>query len=151
MKKSHASLIVTIGKGKGKSMEPIINEGDSLILQKISPLSMRIGYIIVFRQKNRYVGHRVIKIGKVVVTTKGDNLSYPDLPVRYKDVLGRVILIRGKYGSIDLTSSLSRVISFYFLLYSLSIYYIPLYIQKTLVKLLRGRKILLLISRQSRK
>lgn len=131
-----------VGHGQGKSMEPFVNEGDKLFVEKVKLADLKIGDIIVFYRNKDLIGHRVIKKKNGQIMTKGDNCPYLDRPLINNEILGKVVKIEGKYGKINLATKLFRFLSLYFLFYSLSTYYFPFIIRKILMKSLRGRKIL---------
>lgn len=133
---------IFIGKGKGFSMTPVINPGDKLFINKNNN-TIKVGDIIVFYQNKSFVGHRVIKKGGGIIIAKGDNCFFCDKPLKYNQVLGKVVKIEGVYGKIDLTSHLAGIMNMYFMFYSLATYYFPLFLQKGLTKIIKGRKILI--------
>lgn len=68
---NHQSVFV--GKSIGTSMEPLINQGDKLYVEKLRISQLKIGDIIVFYSNNNFIGHRIIRINKKRIITKGDN------------------------------------------------------------------------------
>jgi signal peptidase I len=93
------------------SMTPTIKQGDLLVIQGVSPQSLQVGNIIVYRTTDPYLSdelivHRIIQINKadgniVGFVTKGDNNPYPDtvygfepptgIPPQY--VVGKVVFV----------------------------------------------------------
>ncbi len=73
---------VRIQPVEGKSMEPLIQEGDLVILKKISGEKIEKGEIVGIDCGRKIIIHRVYKIlaGKLAVT-KGDNNKNEDEPV----------------------------------------------------------------------
>lgn len=131
-----------IGKGQGTSMQPVINAEDKLFVEKVKLKDIKIGDIVVFYNTKILVGHRVIKIQGRKIITKGDNVPYLDKPIDGNIILGKIITIDGKYGSINLKSFLAKITAYYFLFFSLATYYIPLWLRSNLPRFFRGRKIL---------
>lgn len=131
-----------VGHGQGTSMQPIINEGDKLFVEKVGLKDIRVGTIVVSYNKKNLIGHRVIKIAGQKIITKGDNTPVFDKPLKASEILGKVVRIDGKYGQVYLNNKFSNLLTFYFLFYSLTTYYLPLWLRSILVKVLRGRKIL---------
>ena len=81
----------------GYSMAPLFQEGDQILLE-YSPLRVRIGDILVFRQGDQMVVHRVLRILRNSSSTsiwiaKGDNNLCIDPPVNPEQVVGRVVII----------------------------------------------------------
>ena len=136
------SKIIYTGHGQGRSMQPVINEGDKLYVEQVKLNKIRVGDIVVFYNLRNLIGHRVIKIIGNQIITKGDNIPYFDKPLKPREILGKIVHIEGRFGTIRLTSSLYAIVTSYFLFYSLTTYYIPYWIRLCLVKLFRGRKIL---------
>ncbi len=76
----------------GWSMYPNIRDGDYLILKK---KRLRIGDIVCFKDEcGKNVVHRVIKLNKHNLVTKGDNSSNPDPPIENKKVVGVVVGVK---------------------------------------------------------
>lgn len=131
-----------VGHGQGTSMQPIINERDKLTVEKVGRNDLHLGDIVVFYKKGSFVGHRIIKIKNETIITKGDNVPFPDKPVVFGELLGKVTKIEGKYGALNLSSQFAKLITYYFLSYSLITFYLPYYLYAFLTRILRGRKIL---------
>ena len=88
----------------GWSMYPNIIDGDYVILKK---KRLRIGDIVCFKgESGKNIIHRVIKLNKHRLVTKGDNSSKPDKPIENKKVIGtvmglkredKILDVKGKY------------------------------------------------------
>ncbi|NMB65963.1 MAG: signal peptidase I [Spirochaetes bacterium] len=81
---------VVIVPAFGSSMYPYICSGDLVILKKYKNETIHVGDIIFVYNKNclsSYI-HRVVKIEKNVIITKGDNSRYEDFPVKKRHVVG---------------------------------------------------------------
>lgn len=85
---------MAIGSG---SMQPIINKGDAIVVEKLNDeekKNIEIGQILVFKNGNTTIVHRVVQINKIseeehIFYTKGDNNnSYDGYPVYMEDVIG---------------------------------------------------------------
>lgn len=105
----------------GKSMEPVLCHGDSLLVQP-GNRNIRIGDVIVFKSFQRQCAHRTVGIssfhGKRVYLTKGDNAYCFDRPVPSGHVLGKVLKAKGANGFMDLDSFSWRFRNFFIALYS---------------------------------
>ncbi len=94
---------------KGRSMFPLLREGDIVFIVRCKPDEIRAGDIIVYKSRieNKLIIHRVINIvysnGEYYYITKGDNNAIIDigefdrnLGVNQKRVVGKVLSI-GNY------------------------------------------------------
>jgi hypothetical protein len=95
-------------EGRGNSMRPFIEGGDIIIIEPINGSQLHIGDVVYYRQSDGLLcAHRLIHKdtveGRAILTTKGDNLPYCDLPFSIDTVLGRVVQIesRGKQVSLN--------------------------------------------------
>ena len=89
-----------------QSMVPLLNPGDSVLVKQVDSSFIRSGDLVVLRQDQEPVIHRVITIKEdQEFHTKGDNLPDMDPPVPAVDVLGRVITIESANHTIDLASA----------------------------------------------
>lgn len=137
-------LAFYIGKSHGHSMEPIINSGDKLYIEK-RVKKICLGDIVVFTQKRILLGHRVVKISKNIIITKGDSMSQSDLPHRQSQILGKVVRIQGKYGIINFNSFSYRLVNYYYLIISLFVFYSPVSLKKVVARVFQGRRLILKI------
>ena len=123
-------------------MSPLINKGDKLYIERVKMERLKRGDIVVYLSNKKLISHRVIKITENKVICKGDNVPFYDQPVKAELIIGRVRKISGKYGELNLMSRYVRVLSCYFLFFSLISYYLPLILRKILIKLFCGRRML---------
>jgi len=88
-------------KAIGVSMEPTINTGDLLIIEKKeSPnFNVKIGDILIFEYNGKLVGHRLINIRNNIYYTKGDNSRGVE-EVREEQIIGKVVGIISRYNPI---------------------------------------------------
>ena len=85
----------------GGSMRPAIVDGDTIIVESVDPADVRAGDILLFRQRQRPLAHRVVHIREenhtvVEFILRGDAKVACDAPVRPNEVLGRVSRARGR-------------------------------------------------------
>lgn len=117
-------------KVTGRSMAPFLKGGEVLTIKKACPSSLRKGDLIFLRNRNGFlILHRVIKKIKAqnnifIFQTKGDSTIYSDEAVLENNILGKVCLIektisRGKTKSIDMESSLWKIMNFIIALVSI--------------------------------
>ncbi len=83
-------------KSQGKSMLPILQENDIVYFKKIYFNKIKVNDLIVFRQKNQIICHRVVYIppSKRYLITKGDNSLTSDGKIYSKQVLGKVYKVK---------------------------------------------------------
>lgn len=79
------------------SMEPNIYV-DDYVFVKINKNNIKKGDIITFKSDNSIITHRIVKIDKDTITTRGDNNNVDDQPINRKDIIGKVIHIGHEYG-----------------------------------------------------
>lgn len=79
----------------GDCMEPSIQKGEKLLVEKADTQDMRVGDVVVFKRGQLLYAHRVfgrIKIRDMFFfITRGDRAENFDCPVSSKIVLGRVV------------------------------------------------------------
>ncbi|MDX9920399.1 MAG: signal peptidase I [Paludibacter sp.] len=79
---------------KGMSMYPTLRPGDKAIVEKCEADKCKRGDIVVFRQDNKLICHRIIKSdfrrGELSILTKGDNCRKADKPFTSDSLLGIV-------------------------------------------------------------
>ncbi len=80
------------------SMWPVYTEGDLVVIEGVKKEELKVGDIIVFTQLDGpgFTIHRIVKLEKDNLTTKGDANFEPDAPIKYEQVAGRGVTIRGK-------------------------------------------------------
>lgn len=80
-------------------MRPLLKEGDNILVQNITPETLRVGDVVVFPCADKMIAHRFLGYqrtdqGKKLMVTKGDNLPYVDNPLCPTEfLLGKVIEI----------------------------------------------------------
>jgi signal peptidase I len=77
-------------KVAGFSMVPALWPGDLVTVRRCDPSELLAGSIIVFRQNEKLVVHRLIALTGGRVVTRGDARPRCDEPVGTAEVLGRV-------------------------------------------------------------
>jgi signal peptidase I len=90
------------------SMSPDIEIGDIVLVQRITPEEVELEDVIMFREENVRISHRVVEIrederGLPLYITKGDaNASRDSDPVIAEQLLGRVVKVLPKLGWITI-------------------------------------------------
>ena len=80
----------------GISMEPLLSEGDILLLHAINGAEAQIGDVVVTDRNGRAVLHRLIayrvhETGGLLLVTKGDNAAQADAPISPSAVQARLV------------------------------------------------------------
>ena len=96
----------------GHSMYPTIMANEKIVVAPIDPTAVRTGDIILYRANGCLIAHRVAQIKKMnpeagstnadwSFILKGDASRTYDEPVKFKQILGKVIAIERNGSSID--------------------------------------------------
>lgn len=105
----------------GKSMEPLLCDGDMLQVQP-GNRNIRTGDVIIFKSSRNQWAHRVVRIyksgGGKTYLTKGDNSYFTDGIVRSGQVLAKVLKVQGAHGTLCLDSRAWRIRNFLIAVYS---------------------------------
>lgn len=80
---------VVIYNIKTGSMEDNIHVGDHILIIKQD--NYKIGDIVTYKKDNGYITHRIIKIDKNEITTKGDANNIEDESIDKKKIVGKVV------------------------------------------------------------
>jgi len=73
-----------------RSMYPVLNRGDLILVKAVTPEEIEVGTVVVFRHQGGLAVHRVVKIRGQTIVTKGDANPKEDDPITYDDIVGRV-------------------------------------------------------------
>lgn len=88
-----------------ESMEPTFFKDDLVVVKKIEVSNLQKGDIITFRQEDRIISHRIVKIiiekGKMKFITKGDNNEVQDKDsIEINNIYGKVVFSIPKIGKL---------------------------------------------------
>lgn len=92
---------------KGNSMRPFLRNGrDTVMLTAITKTQLRCGMVVLFRNKGKYILHRIRRIDNHELTIKGDGNYRQTEKANIEDVLGYVYAIERnektiRYGSLS--------------------------------------------------
>ena len=76
------------------SMMPTINVGDIILVDiKDEQDNFNVQDMIVFKQDNAIVTHRIVKVDENKIITKGDANNTTDEPITKENIIGKVIKI----------------------------------------------------------
>lgn len=88
-----------------ESMEPTFFKDDLVVVKKIELSNLQKGDIITFRQEDRIISHRIVKIiiekGEMKFITKGDNNEVQDKDsIEINNIYGKVVFSIPKIGKL---------------------------------------------------
>ncbi|MEK7597027.1 MAG: nucleotidyltransferase family protein [Patescibacteria group bacterium] len=88
---------------EGQSMFPFIQSNDGIYIRHIIFSKLKINDIVIFRQKGKFITHRIIYKKQNYIVTKGDNNLNSDGKIYPKQIIGKVYQIRrnGKIINLD--------------------------------------------------
>lgn len=86
----------------GTSMLPLLRPGDAVWLQLIDPAALRPGDLVLIRQQDVLLTHRLIVVGPERWQTKGDNNRLADLLVTAQQIVGQIVAVERGGTSLDL-------------------------------------------------
>lgn len=99
----------------GLSMGHTIRSGEAVVIRKVPAERIRFGDIVIFRRKDAWVCHRVLRRrrdgAETVFRTKGDPMASFDDPVPYPDVLGKVVRIKWPEGDFSTETPAGRLVN----------------------------------------
>ena len=105
------------------SMMPLLQIGDKVLVPSVNPAESRVGNIIVFKNSDKLIVHRVIRnYNSLSFLQKGDNTTTAEI-VNSKDVIGKVIAIRKGTRIFYLNNGLGKFINLTLTFFSCSVYY----------------------------
>lgn len=120
-------------KVKGGSMQPVIQNSDFIVVEKVVSDELRQGDIIAFWQNpNIITVHRVVfndRPNKIIIT-KGDRNTFLDYSVKYKAIIGKISCIEDNIGSNKINTLSWRVLNFIMIIYCIMYYNISLILKK---------------------
>jgi len=78
-------------QARGRSMLPIIEDGEILQVKAVDPREVRVGDIVLFRDNESFKAHRVIRRRRDRFVTRGDAGAEPDTAIRGGQIVGKII------------------------------------------------------------
>lgn len=71
------------------SMWPVLKTGDLVLVKAVEREDLKIGDIVVWKNPIGFTIHRIVKLDKDTITTKGDANFTQDKPTPYENVVGK--------------------------------------------------------------
>jgi hypothetical protein len=77
-------------RATGDSMHPSIRWGEHLHVMPVEHNSLREGDVILARAHRGLTAHRIVRVGRAGIVTRGDNCLHPDPILHPHTIVGRV-------------------------------------------------------------
>lgn len=99
----------------GRSMHPLVQDGDILTIEPVDPASLRVGDVAFYRpSRDLVVAHRVVarcvEDGKLVYLIRGDASPGPCERVPAECILGRAVLLERNGRKVRLDRGIPRLV-----------------------------------------
>ena len=95
------------------SMWPALKEGDLVLIKAVTQEELEINDVIVYQNEKGFTIHRLVKLNEETLVTKGDANNVNDSPVKYEQVVGRIVEFRDKPLRIPYLGMISVFVSKY--------------------------------------
>ena len=112
---SLSAELLSLGYGvrfrtKGTSMRPAIRDGETIIVEPVSPADVKRGDVIFCRTDDGVIAHRVVSVKRrASFILRGDAMQSCDEPVSAAQVLGRVVSVERDGRSIAVAGYRARL------------------------------------------
>jgi signal peptidase I len=90
-------LVDLLGRGiavrfaaSGDSMHPSIRNGEHVHVSPLASRPLRAGDVVLAQAARGITAHRIVRIARGAVITRGDNSRHRDAPVPHQSILGRI-------------------------------------------------------------
>ncbi len=90
-----------------RSMWPVLDRGDLVIIKETSLEEIEVGTILVFRHGTGISIHRVVRLQGDTIVTKGDANNVEDNPITFDDVVGRNPIWFGRPAKVPMVGQLA--------------------------------------------
>ena len=95
------------------SMWPALKQGDLVLIKGVDKEELGIGDVVVYSNEKGFTIHRIVKLNEKTLITKGDANNVNDNPIKYEQVVGRIVEFRDKPLRIPYVGLISVLISKY--------------------------------------
>jgi signal peptidase I len=134
-----------IGSSIGDSMVPLIRPKDLISISRVDFKDIGLGSVVVFKQDEKIIGHRVVFRTKKWLLTKGDNTLVFDKKVFSGQVIGLIDKISRNSQTIDLNTSLNKLLGILIVLVSMGLMAIAKLLGKAIGVLIRIQRFFLFL------
>ena len=128
---------------RGHSMYPVFKDGDIGTVEKCDPAELKRGDIIVFRQGETMVAHRLVKRVKkdddMFLVARGDRIAKADAPVPAGALIGRIVVFSRGGRTKSTGSAMFRFAGFFITRFGRLL--VPLFNFMLRIKLWRGKAV----------
>ncbi len=91
-----------------RSMWPALNKGDLVLIKGVDNKGeIQVGDIIVYKNPKGFTIHRVIQIKENSLVTQGDANNVKDAAIKYEEVIGKALTLKGKPAKIPFLGNVS--------------------------------------------
>jgi len=95
-----------------QSMWPALKKGDLIFLKGVDKAEdLQVGDIVAFEHPKGITVHRVLEVRGDLITTKGDANPAEDKPIRFDQVVGRVLTIGGSLARVPYAGSIGGLLA----------------------------------------
>lgn len=78
------------------SMWPTLKQGDLVLIKGVNKEELQVGDVVVYQNEMGFTIHRIVKMDGETLVTKGDANNINDSPVKYEQLIGRLVEVRSK-------------------------------------------------------
>jgi signal peptidase I len=93
----------------GDSMHPTIRSGEHLHVAAVVARSLRVGDVVLARAPRGLTAHRVVRLTRESIITRGDNALRRDGALRPSDILGRITHVEREGATVTVPSAPLRI------------------------------------------
>jgi polysaccharide biosynthesis/export protein len=108
-------------QANGNSMYPAIKNGEMITVQPVEISNIKAGDVVLYRNQNRVIAHRVVRVKDSQVILRGDSVQTFDAPIYAHQILGKVISTRHAWKEI-IARMIRRIFPVALLLISVSVF-----------------------------
>lgn len=92
------------------SMWPVLKSGDLIFIKGASGRGdINLGDIVIYRNEEGFTIHRVVKLDDETFVTRGDANNVDDQPVKYQELIGKTVNLKGQPLRIPYLGKLSQI------------------------------------------
>jgi signal peptidase I len=93
----------------GHSMHPTIRSGEHLHVTTAEARSLRVGDVVLARAARGLTAHRIVRLSRETIITRGDNALTRDAALRHSDILGRITHVERQGATVTVPTAPLRI------------------------------------------